>query len=318
MSIVLPYSSQFLVGESQAGQRLDAVVAQLSPEFSRSRAKVLIESGAILVNAKMVKPRYPVALGDTIQIEEPPAMPSEVVAEDIPLTILYEDSDLIVLNKPPGIVVHPGAGNESGTLVNALLHHCEHLSGIGGVERPGIVHRLDKDTSGCLVVAKHDLAHRALSEQFALRETSKRYLAIVQGMPKAPRGLIDAAIARHPVDRKKMTVLLAPHEARGRASQTLYGVIAPLSAPRERYTLVECRLLTGRTHQIRVHLKHLGHALAGDVVYGRSGDGFPRQMLHSWKLGFRHPTTQQTMEFCAALPPDFATLDLDFSHYDPV
>ncbi|MEO7931642.1 MAG: RluA family pseudouridine synthase [Chthoniobacterales bacterium] len=303
------------VSATHAGSRLDAVVAQIAPEFSRSRAKTLIEDGAILVNEEKVKPRHPVAAGDRIRIAEPPAIPSEVAAEDIPLTILFEDADLIVLNKPPGLVVHPGAGNESGTLVNALLHHCDSLSGIGGVERPGIVHRLDKDTSGCLVVAKNDIAHRALSEQFAQRETTKRYLAIVHGMPKKLRGLIDAPISRHPVDRKKMAVVA---EEKGRASQTLYGVISPLPPPLGRLTLVECRLLTGRTHQIRVHMKHLGHPLAGDAVYGRAGDGFPRQMLHSWKLGFTHPTSNRLMEFCADLPPDFANLSLDFSSYDPV
>lgn len=307
--------SQHCVTEAHVGLRLDAVVAQIAPEFSRSRAKTLIEGGSILLNENKVKPRHTVAVGDMIQIAEPAPTPSEVGAEDIPLVILYEDADLIVLNKPAGIVVHPGAGNESGTLVNALLHHCDSLSGIGGVERPGIVHRLDKDTSGCLVVAKHDVAHRALSEQFAQRETTKRYLAIVQGMPKILRSQVDAAIARHPVDRKKMAVV--SHE-KGRSSQTLYGVIGPLPIPLERYTLVECRLLTGRTHQIRVHMKHLGHPLAGDTVYGRSGDGFSRQMLHSWKLGFTHPSTQKLMEFCADLPPDFATLHLDFSSYDPI
>lgn len=300
---------------AHVGLRLDAAVAQLAPEFSRSRAKALIEDGAILLNNLVVKPRQVVAAGDIIRIAEPTATPSEVVAENIPLTILFEDSDLIVLNKPPGIVVHPGAGNETGTLVNALLHHCENLSGIGGVERPGIVHRLDKDTSGCLVVAKNDASHRALSEQFAQRETTKRYLAIVHGFPKKTRGLIDAAISRHPVDRKKMAVV---SEEKGRASQTLYGVIAPLPPPHERTTLVECRLLTGRTHQIRVHMKHLGHPLAGDAVYGRANDGFPRQMLHSWKLGFSHPSSSELMEFCADLPPDFAHLGLDFSHYDPI
>ncbi len=306
---------QHTVAGDHVGERLDAVVAQLSPELSRSRAKSLIESGAILLNGIAVKPRHPVAAGDVIRIEEPPAAPSEVAPENIPLSVLYEDADLIVLNKPPGIVVHPGAGNESGTLVNALLHHCVSLSGIGGVERPGIVHRLDKDTSGCLVVAKHDLAHRDLSEQFARRETTKRYLAIVRGLPKIPRGLIDAPIARHPVDRKKMAVV---PETKGRSSQTLYAVIHPLAPPHTRQTLIECRLLTGRTHQIRVHLQHLGHPLAGDPVYGRGGDGFPRQMLHSWKLGLTHPTSRKAMEFCADLPPDFAILGLDFSTYDPV
>ncbi len=307
--------SSHAVSDAHTGMRLDLFVAAIAPEFSRSRAKTLIESAAILLNSLPVKPRHPVAPGDIITIAEPPASPSDVVAEDIPLAVLFEDHDLIVVNKPPGLIVHPGAGRDSGTLVNALLHHCAELSGIGGVERPGIVHRLDKDTSGCLVVAKNDQAHRHLSAQFAMRETTKRYLAIVHGLPKIPRGLIDAPIARHPVDRKKMAVV-APE--RGRAAQTLYGVITPLAPPRQRFTLLECRLLTGRTHQIRVHLKHLGHPLAGDAVYGRSGDGFPRQMLHAWRLGFTHPATGIPLEFTAELPEDFARLALDFGSYLPV
>ena len=310
-----PSLIQHIVTATHAGLRLDAVVALVAPQFSRSRAKTLIEEGAIQLNGISVKPRHTVVAGDIVSIAENPAVPSEVVAEDIPLVVLHEDEDLIVLNKPPGMVIHPGAGNSSGTLVNALLYHCKNLSGIGGIERPGIVHRLDKDTSGCLVAAKNDVTHRALSEQFALRETSKRYLAIVHGMPKIQRGLVDAPISRHPVDRKKMAVVPAE---KGRSSQTLYGVISPLQPPNERCTFLECRLLTGRTHQIRVHMKHLGHPLAGDAVYGRSGDGFPRQMLHSWKLGITHPSSNRFMEFCADLPPDFATLNLDFSNYDPV
>lgn len=308
-------TSSHQVTEAQAGMRLDLFVAQTAPDLSRSRAKTLIESGAILLNSQPAKPRQSVAPGDVVTIHEPPASPSEVVAEDIPLTVLFEDRDLIVINKPPGLIVHPGAGNDTGTLVNALLHHCDELSGIGGVERPGIVHRLDKDTSGCLVVAKNDVAHRHLSAQFAMRETSKRYLAIVHGLPKTPHGLIDAPIARHPVDRKKMAVV-APE--RGRPAQTLYGVITPLAPPHQRFTLLECRLLTGRTHQIRVHVKHLGHPLAGDSVYGRAGDGFPRQMLHAWRLGFTHPVSGKPLEFTAELPEDFARLDLDFTAYQPV
>lgn len=303
---------QHRVPAEATGGRLDLFAVQAAPQLSRSRVQALIESGHIQVNGATVKPRHKLREGDEVSIVEPPPVSAEIQAEEIPLVILFEDEHLLVLNKPPGIVVHPGAGNSGGTLVNALLHHCDELSGIGGVERPGIVHRLDKDTSGCLVVAKNDLAHRELSRQFAGRETTKRYLALAHGLPKIPRGLIDAPIARHPVDRKKMAVC-AP--GKGRSAQTRYGVIQVL----DRLSLIECRLLTGRTHQIRVHLKHLGHPLAGDQVYGRGGqDGFPRQMLHAWKLGFTHPATQQPVEFCADLPPDFATLGLDFSHYEPV
>lgn len=306
----------FTVEAGDAGRRLDLFVVSVAPHLSRSRAQALVEEGHIRVNGEVVKPRHKLREGDTISIEEPPAVPSEVVAEEIPLTVLFEDEHLLVLNKPPGMVVHPGAGNPSGTLVNALLHHCTELSGIGGVERPGIVHRLDKDTSGCLVVAKTDAAHRNLSTQFAGRETTtKRYLAIARGVPRVPRGKIDAPIARHPVDRKKMAIA-AP--GKGRPAQTLYGVISTFQHPTGLCSLIECRLLTGRTHQIRVHLKHLGHPLAGDTVYGRGGDGFPRQMLHAWQLGFHHPATGQPVEFRADIPPDFARLPLDFAHYEPV
>ncbi|HEY5893340.1 MAG TPA: RluA family pseudouridine synthase [Chthoniobacterales bacterium] len=306
----------FSVNTETAGRRLDLVVVAYAPHLSRSRAQALIEDGHIRVNGETVKQRHKLREGDTITVNEPSPIPSEVAAEEIPLTILFEDEHLLVLNKPPGMVVHPGAGNQSGTLVNALLHHCNELSGIGGVERPGIVHRLDKDTSGCLVVAKNDAAHRALSTQFAERETTtKRYLAIARGVPRVPRGKIDAPIVRHPVDRKKMAVA-AP--GKGRSAQTLYGVISTFQHATGLCALIECRLLTGRTHQIRVHLKHLGHPLAGDAVYGRGGDGFPRQMLHAWKLGFHHPVTGLPVEFCADIPPDFARLPLDFTQYEPV
>lgn len=316
MGCIMDVRLNFSVGPDTAGQRLDLAVVALAPHLSRSRVQALVEDGHVRVNGEAVKPRHKLREGDTITLHEPPPIPSEVVAEEIPLTILFEDEHLLVLNKPSGLVVHPGAGNQSGTLVNALLHHCEELSGIGGVERPGIVHRLDKDTSGCLVVAKNDAAHRNLSAQFAGRETTtKRYLAIARGVPRVPRGQIDAPIARHPVDRKKMAIA-AP--GKGRPAQTLYGVVSTFQHPTGLCSLIECRLLTGRTHQIRVHLKHLGNPLAGDAVYGRAGDGFPRQMLHAWRLGFNHPITGQPVEFCAEIPPDFAQFPLDFTQYQPV
>jgi 23S rRNA pseudouridine1911/1915/1917 synthase len=235
--------------------------------------------------------------GDVLTLTEPPAVPTETVAEDISLDVLFEDDDLIVLNKPAGLVVHPAAGNWSGTVVNALLHHCQTLSGIGGEQRPGIVHRLDKDTSGCLVVAKNDVAHQSLAKQFAGREVTKIYLALVVGKFKRLSGTIEAPIGRHPVQRKKMTVVTGD---RGRASKTGYRVLHELPVG----TLVECTLHTGRTHQIRVHLKHLGHPLLGDEVYGRKGS-FARQMLHAWKLGFVHPRTGNRLNFESPIPPDF-------------
>jgi 23S rRNA pseudouridine1911/1915/1917 synthase len=236
-------------------------------------------------------------VGDAITLHEPPATPTETVAEDIALEVLYEDDDLIVINKPAGLVVHPAAGHWSGTLVNALLHHCHGLSGIGGEQRPGIVHRLDKETSGCLVAAKNDAAHQALARQFAGREVTKIYLALAAG--KFPRlsGMIEAAIGRHPVQRKKMTVV---PDGRGRPAKTGYRVLGEVPGG----SLVECTLHTGRTHQIRVHLKHLGHPVLGDEVYGKRA-GFVRQMLHAWRLGFAHPRTGERVNFESPVPPDF-------------
>jgi 23S rRNA pseudouridine1911/1915/1917 synthase len=238
-----------------------------------------------------------VRAGDAISLHEPEATPSTTAAEEIALDVLFEDEDLIVINKPAGLVVHPAAGNWQGTLVNALLHHCTNLSGIGGEQRPGIVHRLDKETSGCLVAAKNDFAHQNLAQQFAGREVTKIYLALASGRFAQATGEIEAAIARHPIHRKKMTVV---ESTRGRAARTSYRVLQELLAG----TLVECTLHTGRTHQIRVHLKHIGHPLLGDEVYGRRGD-FQRQMLHAWKLGFSHPRSGEWREFEAPVPADF-------------
>ena len=213
--------------------------------------------------------------------------------------MLFEDDDIAVIDKPAGIAVHPGAGNRRGTLVNALLHHCPTLSGIGGEQRPGIVHRLDKETSGCIVIAKNDFAHQKLSQQFAGRKVLKIYRALVSGHLKAKSGLIETPIGRHPVHRKKMAVVPA---TRGRPAKTSYRVLREF----EDASLVECTLHTGRTHQIRVHLKHIGHPLLGDKVYApKTAGAFPRQMLHAWKLGFFHPRTGRWMEFEAREPEDF-------------
>jgi 23S rRNA pseudouridine1911/1915/1917 synthase len=228
----------------------------------------------------------------------------ETQPEAIALDVLFEDADLIVLNKPAGMVVHPAVGNWQGTVVNALLHHCTELSGVGGEQRPGIVHRLDKDTSGCLVAAKSDFAHGLLARQFAGREVTKIYLALAAGRFVRKSGIVEAAIGRHPVHRQKMTVL---DNARGRAARTGWRVLRELAAkeaPGGIATLAECTLHTGRTHQIRVHLRHLGHPLLGDEVYGKRA-GFPRQMLHAWRLGFMHPRSGKPMQFTAPVPADF-------------
>jgi 23S rRNA pseudouridine1911/1915/1917 synthase len=239
-----------------------------------------------------------VRTGNQIEVTQPPLEKIETKPQAIPLEVLFEDDDLIVINKPPGMTVHPGAGHREHTLVNALLHHCPTLSGIGGKERPGIVHRLDKETSGCLVAAKNDMAHRELSKQFAARTVEKIYLALVSGKLGRQRGVIEENIGRHPVHRQRMSV--AP--TRGRAARTDYRVFCSS----EQASLVECKLHSGRTHQIRVHLHHLGHPVLGDKVYApRLAKNLPRQMLHAWKLGFRHPRTREWKAFEAPLPEDF-------------
>lgn len=289
-------TAHFDIAPGQAGGRLDQFLAAQIPELSRSRLQVLIRDGHVTVNHAPAKPGAKLRIGDAVALVEPPPAPVETRAEEIALNVLFEDDDLIVINKPAGMVVHPAAGNWRGTVVNALLHHCPALSGIGGEQRPGIVHRLDKGTSGCLVAAKNDAAHHALGRQFAGREVAKIYLALASGRFARASGTIEARIGRHPVHRKKMAVA----KERGREARTSYRVLGACGGG----TLVECTLHTGRTHQIRVHLKHLGHPLLGDEVYGKRA-GFSRQMLHAWKLGFDHPRTGQRMNFRAPLPPDF-------------
>ena len=283
------------VPKEAGGLRLDRFLANQLPQFSRSRIQQLIRAGNARRNGKPAKPRDSVRAGDEICLTEPPPEKIETQPEAIPLDILFEDADLLVLNKPAGLVVHPGAGHREHTLVNALLHHCPTLSGIGGKERPGIVHRLDKETSGCLVVAKTDEAHRGLSRQFAARTVEKIYLALVAGRLKKAAGVMEERIGRHPVHRQRMSVA----SSRGREARTDYRVIRA----GDQASLVECRLHSGRTHQIRVHLHHLGHPVLGDQVYApkRSGN-YPRQMLHAWKLGFRHPRTEEWKDFQAPLP----------------
>jgi 23S rRNA pseudouridine1911/1915/1917 synthase len=276
-------------------QRLDQYLAgQKKLDLTRSQISKLIEAGNILVNDRIVKPSYHLKTTDQLTIDIPPLKKLDAKPENIPLDIVYEDDDLIVVNKPRGMVVHPAVGNYEGTLVNALLHHVKNLSGIGGVARPGIVHRLDKDTSGLIVVAKNDLAHQALAKQFKDREIAKQYVALVKGVIKQDSGEIAAAIGRHPVKRKKMAA------GRGREALTFYRVI-------ERFkdaTLVELTPKTGRTHQLRVHLNHLGHPIVGDPVYG--GDKGTGQLLHAQKLAFTHPRTGEKLAFTAPLPDDLA------------
>ncbi len=287
---------ELTVPVEDAGQRLDVFLARNVPAFSRSRLKRLIDTGQVTRNDRTARPRDQVQAGDQIEVRIPPPESSKLAAEQVALTFLYEDEDLIVIDKPAGLSVHPGAGQDSGTLVNALLFHCSDLSGIGGELRPGIVHRLDKDTSGCLVVAKNDKAHLALSRQFAQRKVDKWYLALCRGHFTKRRGEIAGAIGRHPVQRQKMAVI-----RRGRTARTTYEVQQEIGES----TLVLCRLFTGRTHQIRVHLHHLGHPVQGDKVYGRTDPEFPRQMLHAWHLGFSHPRHGGRMCFEAPVPADF-------------
>lgn len=286
------------VAAEDEGNRLDRFVTANCPDLSRARVQNLIKAGQILLNGAVTRPSEALKANDEIAVSVPDTIPPEALqAEDIPLAILYEDADFLVLDKPAGLVVHPGAGNDTGTLVHALLHHCTDLSGIGGVERPGIVHRLDKETSGCLVIAKNDFTHHSLASQFASRAVEKTYLAIVEGTLRRASGTIDAPIGRHRVHRQKMAVVPAE---KGREAVTHYRVLATGDG----LSLVECRPKTGRTHQIRVHLKHLGHSLAGDPIYGRRGK-FPRHLLHAWKLSFDHPRTGERIVFTAPVPADF-------------
>lgn len=295
-------------GADARGKRIDIYLAASHTDLnlSRSRLQELIRQGLVRVEGRRVKPHHKLTGEETIQITIPEIKPLDVLPADIPIPILYEDSDLIVVNKPAGMVVHPAPGNLEGTLVNALLHHCTDLSGIGGVERPGIVHRLDKDTSGVMVAVKNDLAHRSLSAQIKARSIKKIYLAVVRGAMKKASGTIKAEIGRHERHRKKMAV----HARRGREAITYYNVLELY----DEHTLVRIRLKTGRTHQIRVHLSHIHHPVIGDPVYGgkhyktiRVGSeekGVKRPMLHSHILGFIHPQTKEYMEFEAQIPRD--------------
>lgn len=286
------------VAEAQAGQRLDRYVADMVPDLSRSYVRQLIEDGHILLNSRDARPSAPLRPGDTVRVRRPLPQPTDLTPEDIPLAVVYEDADVVVVNKPPGLVVHPAPGHASGTLVNALLWRYPDLT-VGDDLRPGIVHRLDRDTSGLLVVARHDQARHALQAQQQARTMSKRYLAVVDGRFKEPEGLIDAPVGRHSTDRKRMAVT-----SDGRHARTHWRVLEDLGE----YTLIEARLETGRTHQIRVHFAFKSRALLGDPLYGpkkpRATFGLTRQFLHAYRLGFALPATGAWAEFEAPLPDD--------------
>jgi 23S rRNA pseudouridine1911/1915/1917 synthase len=313
-----------LVPSDQAGQRLDRVLAALLPDLSRSRLENLIDQGAVTSGGATIKDaNHRVKGGESYDIAVPEAVPARPRGQDIPLTVVYEDKDLIVIDKPAGLVVHPAAGNPDGTLVNALIAHCgESLMGIGGELRPGIVHRLDKDTSGLLVAVKTERAMASLAKQFANHTIERAYHAVVWGSPRLGDGVIEGQIGRNPFDRKRMAVL----RGGGKLARTRYRVIERFGPDARPFaSLVECRLETGRTHQIRVHLTHLGHPLIGDPSYGRARQAprpktpaetvafaaaadFSRQALHAYVLGFQHPTLHKTMRFESPWPSDFALL----------
>jgi len=289
-----------IVGEN-VGERIDKFISENFPDITRSYAQKLIDGGNITVDGVCaLKTNYKLRLDDEVSVEMPELQELEVCGEDIPLSIIYEDDHLLVVNKPQGMVVHPAAGNFSGTLVNALIHHCgESLSGINGVIRPGIVHRIDKDTSGLLIVAKSDAAHQSLAAQIKARSVVREYRALLHGNLKEDSGTVDAPIGRSEKDRKKMAVT----SRNSREAVTHYEVIARYPG----YTFAKCRLETGRTHQIRVHMASLGHSVVGDKVYGRPKEKFKLdgQLLHASRLGFVHPVSGEYMEFEVALPECF-------------
>lgn len=292
-----------IFASQESGERLDKFLDEMLPDFSRSYLQKLIKGQHVTVQGQIVKPNYRLRAEDEIHIEIPDEIKLDITPEKIPLDILYEDQDLLVINKPKGMVVHPAAGHYSGTLVNALLYHCEgQLSGINGVLRPGIVHRIDRDTTGSLVVCKNDMAHRSLAEQLKEHSINRRYRAIVWGNLKENEGTVDAPIGRHPIDRKKMAI----NRTNGKRAVTHYRVLKRFS----RFTYIECRLETGRTHQIRVHMASLGHPLLGDTVYSTAKSPYTLegQCLHAMTLGFIHPRTGEYIECTAPLPEYFEHL----------
>ena len=291
---------QHIVTNSESNMRIDKLLTKVNDNCSRSQVQTWINQELVSVNENTVKANYKCKQGDIIKWSIPEVKPLDVEAENIPLEIIYEDSDLLVVNKPKGMVVHPSAGHHKGTLVNALLYHCNDLSGINGVERPGIVHRIDKDTSGLLVVAKKDLAHRNLAEQLANKKVERKYEAIVHGVIEHEEGMIDAPIGRDPKDRQKMGVVES-----GKSAITHFGVLKRFP----KYTHIECQLETGRTHQIRVHMTYINHPLVGDPKYGiRKTLNTNGQALHARSLGFLHPRTEEWMNFEVEPPVYFKEL----------
>ncbi len=298
-------TQSYTVPEGSRRERADKVLAAAFPEHSRSAFQRALEAGLVSADGKVIAQADDVRAGQVITFSFPETKPTELKAVDIPLEVIFEDKHLIVLNKPAGMVVHPGVGTGEDTLVHALLAHCAgELSGVGGVERPGIVHRIDKETTGLLVVAKSDAAHRALADQFASRSLQKEYVTLVSGMPKESSGTINRAISRHPVHRHRMTV-----GEGGRPSRTDWSVEKSFG---DRAALLRCRIHTGRTHQIRVHLKSIGHPVLGDATYGWKQDpampAVPRVMLHAEHLVFAHPISSKVMDLHAPLPADFKQL----------
>lgn len=302
-------ATRFVAGLQDQGERLDVFVARAATglSISRSRVQALIDEGCILLNGRIPKASHKVKTGDSVELSLPAPKQWDVAAEDIPIDVVYEDSDVLVINKPRGMVVHPAAGHREGTLVNAILARCPDLSGIGGEVRPGIVHRLDKDTTGLMVVAKNEASLKSLQDQIKAREVKRWYLALCKGNVKEDTGTVDAAIGRHPVHRKRMAVVPS-----GRSAVTDYRTLARFGAD---FTLILAKLRTGRTHQIRVHMAYIGHPVAGDPTYGRAKDGMglEGQALHAVRLGFCHPATREYVEFSAPMPDDFrnAVLSLE-------
>ncbi|GKV67734.1 pseudouridine synthase [Sporosarcina sp. NCCP-2716] len=291
---------EYIIDTETAGERIDKALASAHPDWSRTLIQQWVKDGIVLVNGSTVKVNYKVKQGDVLTVDEPEPEELDIPAEDLNLEIVYEDKDVLVVNKPSGMVVHPAPGHTTGTLVNGLMHHCTDLSGINGVMRPGIVHRIDKDTSGLLMVAKNDNAHTSLVDQLVKKSVTRVYTALVHGHIPHDNGTIDAPIGRDKKDRQSMAV-----ENNGKNAVTHFKVLERFGD----FTLVECRLETGRTHQIRVHLKYIGHPLAGDPKYGpKKTIDFGGQALHAGTLGFVHPVTGEYMEFTAPLPENYEQL----------
>ena len=298
-----------IIDEAVAGERIDKALATIQDGWSRSQIGNWLEEGRIKVNGGDVKAKYKVKIGDEIVVVIPEVEDLEILPEDLNLEIVYEDADVLVVNKPRGMVVHPAPGHTTGTLVNGLMHHCKDLSGINGVARPGIVHRIDKDTSGLLMVAKNDVAHESLVNQLVAKTVTRRYTALVHGHIAHDKGTIDAPIGRDQKDRQKQAVV-----DNGKHAVTHFQVMERFGT----FTLVECRLETGRTHQIRVHMNYIGFPLAGDPKYGpKKTIDFPGQVLHAGVLGFEHPVTKEYLEFEAPIPEDFEALLTELRNPEP-